>query len=128
PEPDLQAHLVMGDVAVHDLAPDLGDLEPVQVPQGLCRPVQRVPDRGLDALGRGADDLRDPVCAVSHGPSVLVLPPSSAGPGPDRAGRRDDHGIVTAMVPDAARGRSGAWRYCSSPKPDPGDDALARRA
>ena len=40
PEPDLQAHLVVGHAAVLDLAPDLGDLEPVQVPQGLSRPVQ----------------------------------------------------------------------------------------
>ena len=39
---------------VHDLAADLGDLEPVQVPQGLPGPVQGVADGGLDPLGRGA--------------------------------------------------------------------------
>ena len=40
----------MRHLTVHDLAADLGDLEPVQVPERLGRPVQRAPDRGLDTL------------------------------------------------------------------------------
>src|SRR5262245_20298912 len=103
----------MGHVAVLDLAPDLGDLEPVQVPQGLPRPVQAVADRGLDALGRGADDLRHPVCAVSHDPSVVLsplVPPGGTREG--SGGTRSDHGIVTAMVP-GFRGWSGAHGSCA---------------
>src|ERR1700683_4998172 len=60
-EADLEAYLVVGDVAVHDLAPDLGHLEPVQVPQGLRGAVQGAVDGRLDSIRRGAHDLGDPI-------------------------------------------------------------------
>ena len=43
--------------------------------------VVGVYSRGLDTLGRRADDLRHPVCAVGHDPSVLVLPLAVRGTG-----------------------------------------------
>src|SRR5262245_66023963 len=95
----------MGHAAVLDLAPDLGDLEPVQVPQGLPGPVQAVADRGLDAFGRGADDLRHPVCPVSHDPSrrsTSAATPSSrratAGGRPDLVAPSLDTGKGTLLV------------------------------
>src|SRR6266581_4071159 len=51
-EADLEPDLEMRDVAVHDLTADLGDLEPVQVPQGLPGTVQRAADGRLDSLRR----------------------------------------------------------------------------
>src|SRR5215470_1583205 len=122
PESDLQAHLEMGHAAVLDLAPDLGDLEPVQVPQGLPGPVQAVADRGLDAFGRGADDLRHPVCPDSHDPSRGSPSAATHPPGgrPERARPvHGDHGIVTAMVADIARRAPRAGR-CRGPEPAPG--------
>src|SRR5215469_6866625 len=74
PESDLEAHLEVRHLAVHDLAADLGDLEPVQVPERLRSALQRTTDRGLDAVWRGADYLRYPIRAISH-----VIPPARAG-------------------------------------------------
>src|SRR6185312_10762535 len=62
----LQADLVVRDLAVDNLAADLGDLEPVQVPQRLPGAVQRAGDRGLDSVRRGADDLGHAIGALTH--------------------------------------------------------------
>src|SRR5690606_37263580 len=59
PETDLQTDLDVRDPALGELAADLGDLEPVEVAQGLRGSADAVAD-GLDhALRRGADDLGD---------------------------------------------------------------------
>src|SRR5712691_2386294 len=50
-EADLHADLEMCDLAAVELAPDLGHLEPVQVPQRLGGSPQAVADGGVDALG-----------------------------------------------------------------------------
>jgi len=49
-ESDFQADLVVSHFAIDDLAADLGDLEPVEVPQRLGSSVKRPCDRRLDAL------------------------------------------------------------------------------
>jgi YVTN family beta-propeller protein len=67
PEPDLEHHLVVGDRAVLiELPANLGDLEPVEVPQGLARAAKRIPDRVVDRARSGPDDLADGVDMVSH--------------------------------------------------------------
>src|SRR5687767_6024780 len=66
PEADLQPDLVVVDRVVDDVAADLGHLEPVQVPQRLPGPGDRVRDRRVDALLGGADDLGDAVGAIGH--------------------------------------------------------------
>src|SRR5215472_13719946 len=70
-EAELDADLVVGDPAVDDLAPDLGHLEPVQVPQGLRGALQRASDRRLDPLRRGAHDLGNAIRTVGHSSSIL---------------------------------------------------------
>src|SRR4051794_29830563 len=67
PEADLETDLEVLDLAVLDLAPDLGHLEPVEVSKRLAGAVDGVADGGVDAVGRGADDLGDAVGAVRHG-------------------------------------------------------------
>src|SRR5260370_1018290 len=57
-EADLEPDLIVGDVAVDDLAADLRHLEPVQVPQGLRGALQRALDRRLDS-GRAATRRAD---------------------------------------------------------------------
>jgi hypothetical protein len=52
-EADLESDMEVGDLAVYDLTTDLGDLEPVQVPQSLTGAAQCVPDGRLDAIRRG---------------------------------------------------------------------------
>ena len=71
PESDLEADLVVGHLAVDDLAADLRHLEPVEVTQCLRGPQYGAPDRRLDALGRGADDLGDAISTVGH--AVLLV-------------------------------------------------------
>src|SRR5919108_6605678 len=66
PEADLQPDLEVLDVAVHDVAADLGDLEPVEVAQGAARARDRVADRRVDAVRRRSDDLADGVHVVGH--------------------------------------------------------------
>src|SRR5690606_3425458 len=63
-ESHLHADLQVLDIAVHDLAADLGDLEPVEVPERLRRPVDAVAHRFVDALGGRPDDLGHPVRAI----------------------------------------------------------------
>jgi hypothetical protein len=64
-EADLQPDLPVRDLPVLQLAPDLGDLEPVQVAQRLRRAADGVADGLVDAVGRAADDLRDPENRIS---------------------------------------------------------------
>jgi len=67
PEPDLQPHLGVGDRPVLvELAPDLGDLEPIEVPERLAGALERVADRVVDRAGGRPDDLADRVDMVSH--------------------------------------------------------------
>src|SRR5688500_15395810 len=65
-EADLHADLEVLDDPVLGLSADLGDLEPVDVAQGLAGALDAVADRLVDAVGRGADDLRDAIGAVGH--------------------------------------------------------------
>jgi len=55
-EADRELDLVAVDLAVGDVAPDLVDLEPGQVPQGFRGCRDRVLDGAIDALARGADE------------------------------------------------------------------------
>src|SRR5712691_1800835 len=73
PEADLEPDLEVRDLAIGDLAADLGHLEPVQVPQGLRRAVQRAADRGLDSLRGCAHDLGDTIGTFAHVPSRVEI-------------------------------------------------------
>src|SRR5260370_6144258 len=66
PETDLQRDLEEAAAVVLDPAAHVGDLEPVEVVQGLGGARDRAPDRVVDALRGGADDLADGVDAVCH--------------------------------------------------------------
>ena len=59
PEADLHGDLEVTEPVVLDAAAHPGDLEPVQVVQGLRSAAHRALDRVVDAVGRGADDLGD---------------------------------------------------------------------
>ena len=59
PEADLQRDLEPAAAVVLDPAARVGDLEPVEVVQGLRGAADRAPDGVVDALGGGADDLAD---------------------------------------------------------------------
>ena len=65
-EADLHADLDVLGCAVDDLATHLGDLEPVEVPQGLRGPREAVADGVVDPFARRTDDLGDAVGAVGH--------------------------------------------------------------
>src|SRR5262249_36770272 len=65
PEADLQRDLEPAD-AVLDPPAHVGDLEPVEVVQGLRGAGDRAPDRVVDALRGRADDLADGVDVVCH--------------------------------------------------------------
>src|SRR5262249_55836122 len=67
PEPDLQRHLVVRDLAVDDVAADVGDLEPVEVPKGGVGAADGVLDGVLEAARRRARELGDLVDLVTHG-------------------------------------------------------------
>src|ERR1700722_11731178 len=66
PETDLQRHLKVETVLVVDSAPDIADLEPVEVVQGLRGAADGPPNRIVNALAGRADDLADRVDAVGH--------------------------------------------------------------
>ncbi|CAG7640370.1 hypothetical protein SBRY_30422 [Actinacidiphila bryophytorum] len=66
-EAELETHLVVVDLAVHDVPAYLGDLEPVQAAQRLRGPADAVAQGGVHALVRRADDLRHPVGVLGHG-------------------------------------------------------------
>jgi RNA polymerase sigma factor (sigma-70 family) len=60
PEADLQRDLEVVDRAVFlEVAADLGHLEPVEMPDGLPRPFERVLDRVVERPGGRSDDLAD---------------------------------------------------------------------
>src|SRR5690606_36543260 len=79
-EADLQADLEVGHLPVLDLAAYFGNLEPVEVAQGLRGPADAVADGLVDALRRGADDLGHPVRAIRHLQILLTPRPWSHGP------------------------------------------------
>src|SRR3984957_20942148 len=105
-EAHLEADLIVRDLAVDDLAADLGDLEPVQVPQGLPGPVQSTADGGLDPLGRGSDDLGDAVRALAHLSSTY---PQAVNPDIARL-EQQARGLLPAAVYDYYAGGSGRER------------------
>src|SRR6185437_8048694 len=72
-EADLHADLVVVDLVVDDVAADLGDLEPVEVTQGLAGAGDAVGDGLVDALLGGANDLRDAVGAIGHATFLSIL-------------------------------------------------------
>jgi len=59
PETDLDGDLEVAMPIVIDPAPQIGDLEPVQVVQGLRGAADGAPNSIIDALGGGTDDLAD---------------------------------------------------------------------
>src|SRR4051812_48384865 len=74
-EADLQRHLELVDVAVSHRPTDGLDLEPIDVTHGLARPRHAVAHRLVNALGRRADDLGQPVRRVlvlGHVPSRSI--------------------------------------------------------
>src|SRR3954470_2598335 len=81
-EADLHTDLVVVDLVVDQVTADLGDLEPVEVPQGLAGPGEAVGDRLVQALLGRTNDLRDPVGAIAHETNLSIL----AAPG--RTARR----------------------------------------
>src|SRR4051794_13230832 len=66
PEADLKRDLEAAAAIFLDPAARVGHLEPVEVVQGLRGPGDGSPDRIIDALGGGADDLADGVDVVCH--------------------------------------------------------------
>jgi len=60
----------MGDLAVVDIAAGLGHLEPPHVADRLARARQRIADRLLHSVRRGANDLNFLVNVFSHTPIV----------------------------------------------------------
>src|SRR5689334_6553472 len=72
-EADLHLDLEVLDRAVLDVTADAGDLDPVDVAQGLRRAVDAGLHRLGDRLGRRAGDLDDLVgVGLGHGASVSV--------------------------------------------------------
>src|SRR5579859_5951682 len=65
-EADLQGDLIAVDLAAIDVAPDLHDLEPSEMPQCLRRLGYGVVDGFGDALVGGADNLDDLVDRIGH--------------------------------------------------------------
>jgi hypothetical protein len=69
-KPDFQRHLPVGDFAVVDIAAGLGHLEPPHAADRLARARQRIADRLLHSVRRGANDLNFLVNVFSHTPIV----------------------------------------------------------
>ncbi len=61
PETDLHRHLERRIRSCLECAPDLGHLEPVNVPQCLPRPRHGVADRLINAIAGTGDNLRDAI-------------------------------------------------------------------
>src|SRR4051812_7735714 len=78
-EADLQRDLVVRDAPVRDVAPHLGDLEPVEVAQRLRRLGDGPVDRLRDALRGGARDLDGLVDVVAHGRGACQRSCTSSG-------------------------------------------------
>ena len=69
-KPDFQRHLPVGDFAFVDIAARLGHLEPPHVADRLAGARQRIADRLLQSVRRGANDLNFLVNVFSHKPIV----------------------------------------------------------
>src|SRR6185437_6789295 len=63
---ELHLHLVVIDLAVDDMAADLGHLEPFEIAQGFRGGVDAVADRLVEAAARAADNLGDAVDMIAH--------------------------------------------------------------
>src|SRR6185369_5600081 len=93
-EPDLHRDLKVADVAVDDVAANLGDFEPVEIAERLARPRDPVANRLLDALGRCPHHLGHLVRRVAHDKPPLPWRTirNSERPLPPRA-TRTAHGL-----------------------------------
>jgi hypothetical protein len=69
-KPDFQRHLPVVDFAAVDIAAGLGHLEPPHVADRLARARQRIADRLLHSVRRGANNLNFLVNVFSHTPIV----------------------------------------------------------
>src|SRR4029077_4712105 len=78
-EPDFEGDLVVGHLAVFDMAARLHHLEPADLPQGARRTADGVLDRVLDALLRRACDFDDPVNVIRHRHPPLARPGRPGG-------------------------------------------------
>jgi hypothetical protein len=65
-EPELHANLVMLDFPVDDVAFDLADLEPIEIPQSLSRGFDAEIDGIADAILRCANNLGDAINMIAH--------------------------------------------------------------
>src|SRR5579872_6431597 len=63
---ELHLYLVVIDLAVDDVAADLGHLEPFEIAKRFRRSVDAVADRLVEAAARAADDLGDAVDMIVH--------------------------------------------------------------
>jgi hypothetical protein len=73
PEPDLQRHLVVRDLAVDDVATRFDDLEPIEVAHGLGGGLDGVAGGVVGAGRRRANDLQELVDVVRHADSSWWL-------------------------------------------------------
>jgi hypothetical protein len=71
PEAELHRDLEVLDMVVDDLAADLGNLEPVEMAEGVAGSADGVLDGIVDALLGRPDDLGDAVRAIGHGSAPL---------------------------------------------------------
>src|ERR1700730_11364894 len=78
-EADFEGDLVVGHLAVFDMAARLHHLEPADLPQGARRTADGVVDRVLDALLRRACDFDDPVNVIRHRHPPLARPGRPGG-------------------------------------------------
>ena len=62
----------MADLALNDVALNLGHLEPVEVPEGFRRSLDAVLDGILNTLFRRSDDLRDTVDMIAAFETTLT--------------------------------------------------------
>jgi len=81
PEADLDGHLEVGDLTVHNVPPDIHQFEPIKVAYGLAGAIDRTAYGVVDRLCRAPDDFTDTVGMIAHSitllymPSIVVRPP-----------------------------------------------------
>src|SRR4029079_11365147 len=108
------------DLAVLDLAADLGDLEPVAVAQCRGGPFDAVVDGPFEAVRGGADDLGHAVGAVGHAGLQAVgfldctrrtvgIWPGSAAASPRRSGSPRQQPAATPTSPRVRSGPCSPW-------------------
>src|ERR1700726_3577494 len=78
-EPDFEGDLVVGHLAVFDMAARPPPLEPSDLPQGAGRTADGVLDRVLDTLLRRACDFDDSVNVIRHRHPPLARPGRPGG-------------------------------------------------